>query len=312
VRSKKKLDEQVKRRMLKLATLKENNISTLVYENIITDYFRAGSGKEFLITIRYLPTEEFKEQNEWKHESVEICVHKEGSINYFKHVASMRDLVQSVSQGRMSLEHIDFRHVHHFFKEVRDRIKEIVQSSHRSMSFLINHLKHFLIYNYQLPLPHTHPFKFKLLHNIFYETRTSVNPNDEIASQISIEYDMEKQVLLSSNSNLIFLPYLGTEHRQQVSTNFSFTCRKPVNHPYQRHVSQDYIIEIIDIFRKSEDYKLLKEYNLSTREVWVTDRATGCRSVLSEWEVDFLSVIDFGQYNRRLFRRLLSTLRPAL
>lgn len=31
IRSKKKLDDQVKRRMLKLATLKENKINTLVY-----------------------------------------------------------------------------------------------------------------------------------------------------------------------------------------------------------------------------------------------------------------------------------------
>ncbi len=77
---------------------------------------------------------------------------------------------------------------------------------------------------------------------------------------------MEKQISFTSNSNLIFLPYLGTEQKQpQISTNFEFICRKPVNHHYKRYIDQDHIIEIIDIFRKSDDYKQLKEYNLSNR-----------------------------------------------
>lgn len=83
---------------------------------------------------------------------------------------------------------------------------------------------------------------------------------------------MERHVSFSSNNNLIFSPYLGSEQKQQLSTNFSFICKKPVNHPYRRYVDQNHIIDIIDVFRNNEDYKFLKECKVLNREIWITDR----------------------------------------
>lgn len=63
---------------------------------------------------------------------------------------------------------------------------EIVKTSHSNMGFIINRLKHFLIPNYQLAAASISPFKYKLIHNIFYETKDRVDNTDEIRSQISI------------------------------------------------------------------------------------------------------------------------------
>lgn len=54
------------------------------------------------------------------------------------------------------------------------------------MGFIINRLKHFLISNYQFAAASVSPFKYKLIHNIFYETKDRADNTDEIKSQISI------------------------------------------------------------------------------------------------------------------------------
>ncbi len=86
---------------------------------------------------------------------------------------------------------------------------------------------------------------------------------------------MEKQLLITSVSNLIFSPYLTSFNKQMTSSSsFSLICRKPISHPHRRYVDREHCIELVDIFRRSEDYQVLKECQSITRELWVNDRVS--------------------------------------
>jgi len=69
-------------------------------------------------------------------------------MTYFKCVVSLADLVDSVSQGKLTLEQIDYRKAHDFFIEVHNKIKVIISATNNSpFNLAIDRLRNFIIPN---------------------------------------------------------------------------------------------------------------------------------------------------------------------
>jgi hypothetical protein len=57
----------------------------------------------------------------------------------------MADLVHSVSQGRLTLQHLDYRKAHDFFREVFGKIKVILATtSHSRFNLAVDRLRNFV------------------------------------------------------------------------------------------------------------------------------------------------------------------------
>lgn len=84
-------------------------------------------------------------------------------MSYFKCVVGLADLVHTVSQGRLTLQHLDYRKAHDFFMEVYKKIKVILTTTSNSrFNLAVDRLRNFIRSSDKSSEVQIHPYKFRL------------------------------------------------------------------------------------------------------------------------------------------------------
>lgn len=73
---------------------------------------------------------------------------------------------------------------------------------------------------------------------------------------------------------------MTTDKRPPLPSSFIIEGRKPVEQSFMRSLNSQYLIEVVSVFKKSEDYKLLREYSFVDREIWIIERESGCKCIV--------------------------------
>ena len=160
---------------------------------------------------------------------VDICLHKAHRLTYFKFTVALKDVVSSLTEGIIDPDFLDAKRLYSFLSEVRHEMKRTVRRGRGNMSFIGNHIQHFLNPSSHLGSVE-HPIGLSLLGNELH--RGQVAPQTLISTKLSIDFEMERDI---SRRNLAFSCF-GTQ-KQFLSSDMTLKYRKPKTYCCLKEVS---------------------------------------------------------------------------